>query len=36
MDYTKNQIYKYAKYLDKYTKNSNKDGSIYLQKLNKL
>jgi hypothetical protein len=37
MDSTKNQIYKYAKYLDKYTKNSNGggDGGIYLQKLNK-
>jgi hypothetical protein len=35
MDSTNNQIYKYAKYLDKYTKHSNKDRGIYLQKLNR-
>lgn len=35
MDSTNSQIYKYAKYLDKYTKTSNKKGSVYLQKLDK-
>jgi hypothetical protein len=35
MESINNQIYKYAKYLDKYTKTSNKKGSVYLQKLDK-
>jgi hypothetical protein len=34
MDTDNNQIYKIAKYLDKYTKDGNKKGSMYLQKLN--
>jgi hypothetical protein len=33
MDSTNNQIYKIAKYLDKYTKYGNKEGGVYLQKL---
>jgi hypothetical protein len=33
MDSTNNEIYKIAKYLDKYTKESNKEGGVYLQKL---
>jgi hypothetical protein len=34
MDSTNNQIYKIAKYLDKYTKDGNKNNDVYLQKLN--
>ena len=34
MDSTNNQIYKVAKYLDKYTKDGNKNNDVYLQKLN--
>jgi hypothetical protein len=33
MDSTNNEIYKIAKYLDKYRKESNKEGGVYLQKL---
>jgi hypothetical protein len=33
MDSTNNEIYKIAKYLDKYTKYGNKEGGVYLQKL---
>ncbi len=33
MDSTNNEIYKIAKYLDKYTKEGNKEGGVYLQKL---
>ena len=33
MNSTNNEIYKIAKYLDKYTKESNKEGGVYLQKL---
>ena len=34
MDSTNNQIYKVAKYLDKYTKEGNNNNDVYLQKLN--
>ena len=34
MDSTNNQIYKIAKYLDKYTTDGNKNNDVYLQKLN--